>query len=179
MIYFECTGSNTISGNLSDLPSGVATFYCAGYNTISGNLSGLPSGMTYFRCTGSNTISGNLSDLPSGLTFFLCYGSNTISGDLSSLPSGVYYFNCAGSNTISDYTSKVWTTKPSTFYFEPTGVGGLSTAEIDQLLIDFDDDLVWAAGNTITLTGTNAARSSASDAAVANMVAEGATVTTN
>ena len=140
---------------------------------------GALSGVTIFDCIGSNTISGNLSDLPSGVTYFYCAGSNTISGNLSDLPSGMTHFSCIGSNTISDYTSKVWTTKPSTFYFMPTGVGGLSTAEIDQLLIDFDDDLVWAAGNTITLTGTNAARSSASDAAVANMVAEGATVTTN
>jgi hypothetical protein len=137
------------------------------------------SGLTQFTCSGSNTISGDVTNLPAGLTKFTCYGSNTISGDVTNLPAGLTQFTCSGSNTISDYTTKVWTTKPATFILIPTGIGGLSAAEIDQLLIDFDDDLVWAAGNVITLTGTNAARTAASDAAVTNMVAEGVTVTTN
>ena len=137
------------------------------------------SGLTYFYCAGSNTVSGDLTNLPSGLTYFYCSGSNTVSGDLTNLPSGLTYFYCYGSNTISDYTGKAWTTKPATFILIPVGAGGLSTAEIDQLLIDFDDDLAWSGGNTITLTGTNAARSAASDAAVTSITGEGATVTTN
>ena len=177
--FFRCYGSNTISGALSGLPSGVTTFQCYGSNTISGALSDLPSGLTYFYCTGSNTISGALSDLPSGLTTFLCYGSNTISGALSGLPSGVTYFNCAGSNTISNYVTKTWTTKPGTFVVVPVGAGGLSEVEIDQLFIDFDADLTWSGGNVITLTGTNAPPSAASDAARTNIISEGATITTN
>ena len=115
----------------------------------------------------------------SGLTYLNCTGSNTISGDIASLPSGLTYLNCTGSNTISDYTGKTWTTKPATFVLIPVGAGGLSEAEVDQLLIDFDDDLVWAVGNTITLTGTNAPRSAASNAAVTSLEAEGVNVTTN
>ena len=71
MVYFRCEGSNTISGALSGLPSGLTSFYCLGSNTISGALSDLPSDLTYFYCQGSNTISGDLSDLPSKLTYFL------------------------------------------------------------------------------------------------------------
>jgi hypothetical protein len=180
LTYFDCYGSNTISGNLTNLPSGLTSFYCTGSNTISGDLTNLPSGLDTFACAGSNTILGNLTNLPSGLTYFYCAGSNTITGDLANLPSGLTYFYCVGSNTVSDYTTPhTWSTKPTTFNFQPTGVGGLSTAEIDNLLIDFDADLVFASGNVIVLTGTNAARSATSDAAVTNMVSEGATVTTN
>jgi hypothetical protein len=169
-----------ISFDLANLPSGLTSFYCSGFNTISGDLANLPSGLTSFYCSGFNTISGDLANLPSGLTYFNCRDSNTISGDLANLPSGLTYFNCRGSNTISNYTTPhTWLTKPTYFTLIPVGVGGLSTAEIDNLLIDFYADLVFTAGNTITLTGTNAARSATSDAAVANMVSEGATVTTN
>jgi len=137
-------------------------------------------GLKYFTCFGSNTLSGDVADLPAGLTSFRCSGQNTLSGDVSNLPAGLTVFHCTGKNTISDYTTPhTWTTKPSTFILKPIAPGGLSTAEIDQLLIDFDADLTWSSGNVIMLTGTNAARSSASDAAVSNIVAEGCTVTTN
>jgi hypothetical protein len=125
-------------------------------------------------------ISFDLTNLPSSLTDFSCSGSNTVSGDLTNLPSGLTYFSCHGSNTVSDYTTPhTWSTKPATFVLVPVGAGGLSESEIDNLLIDFDADLVWASGNVITLTGTNAARSAASDAAVTNMINEGCTITTN
>jgi len=168
-----------ISFDIANLPSGLTYFICYGSNTVSGDIANLPSGLTVFGCTGLNTVSGDLTNLPAGLTYFSCHGSNTLSGDIANLPSGLTVFYCYGSNTIADYSGKTWTTKPATFVVVPVGVGGLSTAEVDQLLIDFDDDLVWAIGNVITLTGTNAARSAASDAAVASMVAERATVTTN
>jgi len=136
--------------------------------------------LTQFRMDRSGAdISFDIANLPVGLTYFSCLGNNTVTGDIANLPPGITTFACWGSNTISDYSGKTWTTKPAIFYLVPVSPGGLSTAEVDQLLIDFDDDLTWASGDVITLTGANAARSSASDAAVANMVAEGATVTTN
>ena len=180
LTFFSCSGSNTVSGDLTNLPSGLTFFFCSGSNTVSGDIANLPSGLTYFKCSGSNTVSGDIANLPSGLTFFSCFGSNTVSGDIANLPSGLTYFYCSGSNTVSGYTTPhTWLTKPATFILAPVGAGGLSEGEIDNLLIDFDADLVWAAGNMITLTGTNAARSAASDAAVTNMTGEGCTITTN
>ena len=102
-----------------------------------------------------------------------------MSGDLANLPSGMTHFRCYGANTVSDYSGKTWTTKPVTFNFVPTGIGGLSEAEVNALLIDFDEDLVWVAGNTITLTGTNAAPTGLGAIAAQNIRDEGATVTTN
>lgn len=167
-----------ISFNLADLPASMLLFGVTGSNTITGDLTDLPVHLTYFACYGSNTVTGNIAKLPISLTAFNCWGSNTVYGDIAGLPQSLTYFACWG-NAIADYTGKTWTTKPAHFEFLPGGVGGLSTAEVDQLLIDFDADLVWAGGDTIIITGTNAARSAASDAAVANMIAEGAVVNTN
>jgi len=171
------SGAN-IAFDLDDLPANLTSFNCTGLNTVSGDLANLPSGLTLFTCAGSNTISDDLGNLPSGLVYFYCTGSNTINGDLGNLPSGLVFFRCEGHSTISDYSGKTWTTKPATFITTPI-LGGMSSTEVDNLLIDFDDDLTWAEGDVITITGTHAARTSASDAAVANMETEGATVTTN
>ena len=177
MTYFRCEGSNTVTGDLADLPAGMTYFLCYGSNTVTGDLADLPAGMTHFLCTGSNTVTGDLADLPTGLTYFRCEGSNTVTGDLANLPSGVTHFKCYGSNTISAYTGKTWTTKPATFDLQ--GLSSLDQTEVDNLLIDFDTDLVWAAGNVIVITGNCAAPSAASAAAIANMTAEGATVMVN
>ena len=179
LTYLNVGGSNTLSGDVANLPSGLTYLYAYGSNTLSGDIANLPSGLTYLVVYGSNTLSGDIANLSSGLTRLEVYGSNTLSGDIANLPSGLTYLSVGGSNTIADYTSKTWTTKPATFKLIPVSPGGLSTAEIDQLLIDLDDDLTWASGDVITLTGTNAVPSSASDAAVNNMTSEGATVTTN
>lgn len=123
-------------------------------------------------------ISFDLKDLPTNLTSFQCDGLNTISGSLADLPSGLTYFNCQGANTVDTYTTRIWTTKPTTFLLVPVSPGGLSETEINQLLIDLDDTFDWSTG-TITLTGTNEAPTGAGLAAVNNMRSEGATVTVN
>ena len=179
LTYFSCLGNNTVTGDIANLPSGLTTFACWGANTITGDIANLSADLTYLSCWGNNTISGDIANLPVDFTTFACWGNNTISGDIANLPSGLTTFYCYGNNTISDYSGKTWTTKPAKFYLVPVSPGGLSTAEVDQLLIDFDDDLTWASGDVIELTGANAARSSASDAAVANIESEGATVITN
>jgi len=99
--------------------------------------------------------------------------------NLANLPSGLTYFACWGSNTISDYSGKTWTTKPATFKLIPVSPSGLSQSEIDQLLVDFDEDLTWSAGNIIDLRGTNAAPSAVGQAAADHIRSEGATVYTN
>ena len=162
---------------LSNLPVNLTYFRCIGSNTITGNISNLPVNLTFFLCVGSNTITGDISNLPVNLYYFYCVGSNTITGDISNLPINVTYFECGGSNTINSYTSRFWSTKPVTFILD--GLSSLSSTDVDQLLIDFDTDLTWSAGNKITITGNCGARTAASDAAVANMESEGAEISTN
>ena len=175
----DVRGSNTLSGDVANLPGGFTYLYVAGSNTLSGDIANLPNGLTYLYIAGNNTLSGDIANLPNGLTVLNVWGNNTLSGDIANLPNGLTFFDMHGSNIIADYTSKTWTTKPTVCELVPVSPGGLSTAEVDQLLIDLDDDLTWASGDVITLTGTNAVPSSASDAAVNNMTSEGATVTTN
>ena len=180
LTYFKCYAPSVISGDVVYLPAGLLTFDCGGPNYLSGDVSDLSRNLVFFSCYGYNILSGNIANLPRDLIFFVCGGQTTLSGNVADLPIKLTYFSCTGKNTISNYTTPhTWTTKPSTFKLVPVAPGGLSTAEIDQLLIDFDDDLTWSSGNVIELTGSNAGRSSASDAAVSNIVAEGCTVTTN
>ena len=167
-----------ISFDIANLPAGLTYFYCGGSNTVTGDIANLPSGLTYFDCGGSNAVTGDIANLPSGLAHFGCAGNNSITGDVANLPSGLTHINC-WYVVVADYSGKTWTVKPAVFICVPVSPGGLSTAEVDQLLIDLDADLTWASGDVIKLTGANAARSSASDAAVNHMVSEGATVTTN
>ena len=119
----------------------------------------------------------DLADLPTGMKTFNCTGSNTVSGDLADLPAGLTIFYCTGSNTINAYTGKTWTTKPATFVL--MGFSSLDQTEVDNLLVDLDEDFVWAAGDAITITGNCAAPGAAGLAAIASIEAEGATVTVN
>ncbi len=174
--YIYLMGENTVTGNVSDISSSMRSFYLLGLNTITGNIADVPIDVEDFHVIGNNTITGDIADISVNVKTFRIIGDNTISGDIADIPDDIEYFTLIGDNTVSDYSGKTWTTKPSAFILTPAS-GGLSTSEVDQLLIDFDDDLAWDAGDTITLTGTNAARSVASDAAVASLESEGVTLT--
>ncbi len=153
MAYFDCSGSNTITGNLSGLPRGMTNFTCSGSNTVAGNLSSLPTGLASFNCQGNNTVAGNLSSLPTGLTYFSCRGNNTITGDLSSLPSGIATFNCVGNNTINSCAaSHAWASGMNEFCLTTNGKG-LTSWMVDSLFILLDKT-TWHSGGTINLTGT-------------------------
>jgi len=169
-------GAN-VQFDLADLPTGMTSFICLGSNTVTGDLADLPAGITYFICLGSNTVTGDLADLPTGIKQFNCYGYNTVTGDLADLPAGITFFRCLGSNTINAYTGKTWTTKPATLDLQ--GFSSLDQTEVNNLLVDLDEDLVWAVGDVITITGNCAAPGAAGLAAIANIEAEGATVTVN
>jgi hypothetical protein len=64
------------------------------------------------------------------------------------------------------------------FQSRPTFGSGLSTSEVDQLLIDFAAT-TWTSSRFINISGNNAARSVASDAAVTSLTTAGVTVITN
>jgi hypothetical protein len=61
----------------------------------------------------------------------------------------------------------------------PVSSGGLSQANVDQLLIDLAASGTWLAPKLVTLTGTNAAPSSASAAAIITLTGNGVTVSHN
>jgi hypothetical protein len=132
--------------------------------------------ITYFRNDGNSTISGTLS-LPSGITYFAILGNNTISGTLS-LPSELKVCKLLGNNTVSDYTASTVSPTLDQIIFKPAS-GGLSSSEVDQLLIDASAATTWEGNKIIDLRGTNAARTSASNSAVSSIQANGVSVLTN
>jgi len=142
------------------------------------DIASLPSGLTTYSNHGSNTTSGDIASLPSGLTTYYNSGSNTTSGDIASLPSGLTYYRNLGFNRVDTYTSG-HTFNSSMNYFEhlPAAGYGLDSTEVDNLLIDLDSSGM--SSGTITLSGNNAARTSASDAAVTSLQGKGVSVTTN
>jgi hypothetical protein len=177
-------GTLNITGNLSDLPSAMERFMINGTGvSVTGDLSSLPSTIQRFSVTGVNTIIGNLSSIPASCTYFWVLGYNTISGSLNSLPAGMRIFNLGGNTTVSGYTAgKTWSSAMNTFTFIPSTGSGLSTTEVDNLLIDFaasDWNTYGSGAGMIDCTGINAARSSASDAAVVALIAKNVGVTTN
>jgi hypothetical protein len=177
---FTLLGSNTLSGDIADAPAGITSFYLRGSNTLSGDIADAPAGITSFILLGSNTLSGDIADVPASITSFNLQGSNTLSGDIADVPASITSFNLQGSNTVSDYSGVFpFNSAFQSFKIIPVS-GGLSSSEVDQLLIDFDSSISsWSGDKSVVLTGTNAARTSASDAAVASLQGKGVTVTTN
>jgi hypothetical protein len=106
--------------------------------------------LTYLYVTGSNTISGDLNPIVSDLTE--CY-----------LPA----------NAMVDYTSgATWGNTRVTI--NPSATYGYSSAEIDNMLIDMAASVALIS-KTITLQGSSAARTAASNAAVATLEGVGRT----
>jgi len=199
LVVLYIWGDNTISGNIS-LLTALTAIAVTGTNTISGSIAGLTS-LTYLNIQGSNTISGDISGLTS-LTSIYCTGSNTLSGSIAGLTS-LTYVNLGGSNTISGdlnivssgLTACTLTTCQIVTYtaggdwsaiidqgyiqVDPAVGYGLSSAEVDLFIIEVEATRAAGRHLHLQLTGSNAARTAASDVAVAAIIADGGTVTTN
>lgn len=154
---------------------GIITQFDGGSGPWNYSLADLPRGLTDYSHAGQNTVSGSLADLPSGLTNYDHRGQNTVSGSLADLPSGLTYYFHAGQNTVVPGTS-VWRTSSMRFVRLD---GALTTGEVDQLLNNLANVVSWTNQRQVQLqNGGNAARSSASDAAVSTIQGLGATVLT-
>ena len=162
------SGTNSLSHTYTGYSSAVVTVYEAQRITQ----------LTYVAATAS--LGCTAFALPRALTTLYVTGSNTLSGDVSGLPSGLTYLYVTGSNTISTYTSRSWPTSMRLARISPVSPGGLPATAVDQLLIDLAAyATTWTIEKNITLQGTNAPRTSASNAAVATLQGRGVTVTTN
>lgn len=176
---FRCAGLNTIKGDIKHLPENLEHFYCHGRNAVSGDISNLPDSITRFLVRGNNIIEGNISSIPAGLTDFDCRGRNTLTGDVSKLPAGITRFQCSGLNSISNYSpGRIWADGMAWISLAPAEGYGLSTGEIDSLLIDLSGTS-WSGPKRIDIGGNNDERSNASDEAVAALEKAGVRVNTN
>ena len=204
--YFFVAGYNAIAGNIANLKTSMRTFSVSGFNTITGDIQNFPTGLTSVYLAGWNTLYGNIESLPAAtISSFSIYGYNiiggtvnatlyannvirilgvggynTIAGDLSFIPVSITQFSLSGYNVVDGYTAgRSFPAAMNYLNVAPIGPGGLSSTEVDNLLIDLSTK-VWPAGNkSISLLGTNAARTAASNIAVATLMSLGVIVQTN
>lgn len=156
LTYLKCL-TNNLSGDIANLPSYLTTVWIIGTNTITGALSTAPSGLTYFKVAGNNTISGDLADTNTSATNLDFYGNN---GHIDTYTVNHNFY----SGIVSLRNS------PDSGY-------GLSSTEVDDLLIDLDKAVM--SSGAIRIDGENAARTSASDAAVSALTGRGVVITVN
>ena len=173
LTYLLITGSNTLSGSVTGLTS-LTYLFVIGSNTLSGDISELTS-LTKLYVNGSNTLSGSVTGLTS-LIELVVGGFNTLSGDINPIVNGPSKLRLTGRNHMDTYTAGAVWTNAEVIINPYTGYGYDST-EIDNMLIDMDNS--GFNNKVITLIGSNAPRTSASDAAVNNLVINGCTVNTN
>lgn len=176
LIAVNLSGSNPVSGSVASLPAGLTNLYITGANIIGGSVANLPAGLTSLYAFGSNTLTGSLNTLPTGLSAFNVAGANTISGSTAALPSALSLFVLQGNNSVATSTTPWRTAAISNVVLAG---GALSSASVDNLLVALANVTSWAGVRTIDLRGNNAARTAASNAAVATITGLGATVLTN
>lgn len=166
LTYLRIEGSNTVSGSIAGLTS-LTSLNIQGSNTISGSITALTSLVNIFA-TGSNTLSGSITGLTS-LTNLYIKGLNTVSGDLNPIVSDLITWCHLNPCQMVAYTSgATWTDLAGGVTIIPSVSYGYDSTEIDNILIDIAASDVMS-GKTITLTGSSAARTAASDAAVTKL----------
>lgn len=158
--------------DLSDL-GGLATNYLNLYNcsNVTGDLSALGGRIThYLGLYNCPKITGSLSDLGGKVTYYLnLYGCAKITGSLSDLGGKItYWLNLGGCRNVTGVYSG--DSYPTSVNLSNTG---LTAADMDQTLINFNADATSAG----TSTAKNMTRTAASDDAVAGLIANGWTVT--
>lgn len=156
LLRLQMAGFSDIGGSVSNLPKGITrlqfvTSAVTQTNTLTGNVSDLPSGLTKTIINTKNTISGNTTGIPTGSTYFSIGGQNTITGDLSNIPATISSLFIGGSNTINQYTSP--NTWPATMYFvkvtSNVGGYGFSSTELDNIFNDLSG-ATWSISNDAT-----------------------------
>ncbi len=178
---FYCYGNN-LTGSIPSLSSNtsLAGFYCQ-TNQLTGSIPSLSSNtaLTNFSCN-NNQLTGSIPDLSSNtaLTHFYCY-DNQLTGSIPNLSSNtaLKYFYCYD-NQLTGFAGG-W--PDSAFNFNAS-INALTESAVNQILIDADAALSIGnvPGTTINVSvGTNAAPTGAGITAKNNLVANGATVTTN
>lgn len=137
----------SVTGDISNFPTGLTQTIITGTNTIYGDLSNLPPNFVNtfenFQIEGQNTIDGNLSAFTTYTTFEFLYlaGFNTVHGDICDLPNTMKVIRLLGLSYPSGDISCFSTfTSLSSIQFEvdetfplPPNVGNTITGDIINL----------------------------------------------
>ena len=175
---FNCY-SNQLTGSIPNLSNNVnLTQFSCNTNQLTGSIPDLSSNVNliYFYCQ-ANQLTGSIPDLSSNVNLvqFQCY-SNQLTGSIPDLSSNVNLANFfCYFNQLTGYSGG-WPAKA--FNFNAYG-NALTEAAVNLILTEADTYGI-ATGTTISLAGgTNAVPTGAGLTAKANLIANGATVTTN
>ena len=178
--YSGVTDNNSMYGSISGMTLMYNYWLNGTGNSVGGSLSALNL-ITHF-CSNSTTavFTGDIAGMTSLVTFNVVGANHTFAGDIAVISSHLVNF-VAMSNRMVTYTGgAAWGAAQVGQYIiiNPSAGYGLSTAEVDNILIDMAASAGFDA-SAVTLQGANEARSAASNAAVAILVGRGCTVTTN
>lgn len=121
----------------------------------------------------------NISDFQNSVVETLAVGSQgALNGNLSDLPPTIKTYSDEGISEVKAYTGFTFSDGMTRFICLPIFSYFLTSGQLDQLLNDLAA-VTWAGGGEINLSGFNAVRTSASDAAVTSLQGQGVTVTLN
>jgi hypothetical protein len=181
--YFYVTANNTIYGSPSGLPPMLSYLALYGANTFSGAILGFPIGLTtlnYYHTNPTCGLYGAMGDFPAGLTYLGFNAAVGVTGDMAAIGDVCKYVAFNRNAAKATYSTTVWPSTMDRVYYTPTSGNGLTSAEVDQFLIDLAAYCTtWTGYKAVYLAGNNAPRTSASAAAVATLLARGVAVTTN
>jgi hypothetical protein len=185
IVDFRCQSQAWISGDIVAVLSGLSpaalTSLHIGTTAFTGNLSSLApfTGILSATLSTLNGVTGNLSVF-SGMTSisYLLAFTQSWTGDISAFAScpllttlyimGITNLTYSTPTSLPAWTGSIWAYS-----------SGLSSAEVDRFLIDLADGCGTTGTRTLKIAGTNAARTSASDAAKAALLAAGWTLEVN
>jgi hypothetical protein len=179
---FIVGGHNTITGDIANLAAfnsgSLSTFVVYGHNSIYGDIGNIPNRINRFSLTNSSGyIYGDLSN--NALQYFYINGTNSITGDLANLYVQTIEFTIMKNITKLSYTGRTnWPYKLSRLYLQPNIGAGLTTTEVDNLLIDLANGGA-ANGAVIYLAGHNSPHSALSNVAIGTLISKGCSVTYN
>lgn len=160
----------------------------SGSNTIFGDVANIPTSISSLTINGSNTLSGNIQDIHSNYFTFNVAGSNTIAGDLGLVQANsVSTFIVSGLNTIVNFaTSPTWApTRLIRFELQAGGsaapgqppIQGWDSATVDRFLIFLDTTITQTTQSSIARIIINrrfdSPRTQVSDAAVQSLTNKG------
>lgn len=176
LITLSLTGSQLVSGNVSELPRNLDLLRLTGASTITGDVSGLPRTLTFLGIGGQNTLSGNIAGLPVACYHTWIDGLNVVTGKISDAPAPTQYIAIGGYNTLAGYTSRAWAATMDMIYMAPAAPGGLTSAEVDQMFIDLAAYATsWINNKQVWSKPQNAAPTATSQAARDTLTARGVT----
>ena len=203
VVTFDVFGNNTLHGNIADLHPTLIHFAVDGNSTVTGDIATIKPTMKVFLIYSDlNSVYGNISNIPVSITSFSVWGGNTVTGDVASIKVNCAYFHVFGNNTVFGnlanihsgmrglaiggtahdirYTAgKNWSDNWQKVSLTQTGVSGLTTSEMDNILIDLNISTTSNKPRNILRGGVNQLRSSVSNTAVSTLASKGVTVTVN